>query len=559
MRLRRAGTVVVVLAVVAGGGYAAWAQASEPAAEYRTATVTRGDVEQLLDLTGTLEAEGTDELAFGTSGTIASVEVTLGQKVREGQLLGTLDRTSLRTTAQRARADLAAARAQLEQDEDTQADQVEESNSSDSPSSGATSDPTFETSPSDVDDPGGSGDQDPLAALGAQQDAVTSAQMAATQALADARAALAHQTEVCAEAFSDAPTDGPSDQPTASPTADPAPDPDDQACSEALAAVQVAQEHVADAQDALQVAIGALTTTLTQAAAALQQTTPEDDEQPQQEPEPQLPTTPPTTPPTTQPTTQPTDATDGQQPTITVTAATLARDQAQIEQARADVVAADQALNGAVLRAAHAGRVVQVAAEKGASASAGTTAFVVVAKGLTTVTSAVTDTQLRDLEQGQSATVTSAGAAQGYDAEVSYLDPVPDTSTDATTYAVTLTLDEEGLSLPNGAPASVSVVIGTATDVLTVPTSAVGNGTVQVLAGGDPTRTRVTTGIVGTTRTEISDGLAAGDEVVIADLTAALPSSDDQEQGFPGGTGGLGGFGGNGPGGGGGPGPIGPP
>ena len=544
MRLRRAGSVVVALAVVAGGGYAAWAQASEPTAAYRTATVTRGDVEQLLDLTGTLEAAGTDELAFGTSGTIASVEVTPGQKVREGQLLGTLDRTSLRTAAQRALADLAAARAQLEQDEDAQADQVEEASSSDDTSSAPSADPTFETSAAGADDSGDSEDHDPLEALAAQQDAVTSAQTAATQALADARTALAHQTEVCAAAFSDEPANEPSDQPTESPTADPTPDPGDQACSDALAAVQTAQEHVAEAQDSLQAAIGALTATLTQAIAALQQPAPEDDpEQPQQEPEQQ--------PPTTQPTTQPTDTSDNQQPTVTVTAATLARDQAQIEQARADVVAADQALNGAVLRAPHAGRVVQVAAEKGASASAGTTAFVIVTQGLTTVTASVTDTQLRDLEEGQAATVTPAGAAHGHAAEVTYLDPVPDTSTDATTYAVTLTLDEKGLSLPNGAPASVSVVVGTATGVLTVPTSAVGDGSVEVLRGGEATRTRVTTGIVGSTRTEISDGLAAGDEVVIADLTADLPSSDDQEQGFRGGTGGLGGFGGTGPAGGG--------
>ena len=550
MRLRRTGTAVVALALVAGGGYAAWAQASEPAAAYRTATVTRGDVEQLLALTGTLEAAGTDELAFGTSGTIASVEVTPGQKVREGQLLGTLDRTSLRTAAQRARADVAAARAQLERDEDAQADQVEEASSSDDTSSAPSSDPTFEPSPGGDDDSGDSGDHDPLEGLAAQQDAVTTAQTAATQALGDARAALTHQTEVCAVAFSDEPTAEPSDQPTESPAAEPTPDPDDQACSDALAAVQAAQEHVAEAQESLQAAISALSATLEQAVAALQQPTPEDQEQPQQEPEQQ--------PPITQPTTQPTQGSDSQQPTVT--AATLARDQAAIEQARADVVAADLALNGAVLRAEHAGRVVQVAAEQGASTAAGTTAFVVVTQGLTTVTSTVTDTQLRDLEEGQAATVTPVGAAKGYDAEVTYLDPVPDTSTDATTYAVTLTLDEEGLSLPNGAPASVSVVTGTATDVLTVPTSAVGDGSVEVLSGGQATRTRVTTGIVGSTRTEISDGLAAGDEVVIADLNADLPSSDDEEQGFRGGTGGLGGFGGNGPPvGGGGIGPVGRP
>jgi multidrug efflux pump subunit AcrA (membrane-fusion protein) len=537
VRLRRTGTVVVALAVVTGGGYAAWAQASEPSASYRTATVTRGDVEQLLEVTGTLEAAGTDELAFATSGTVATVDVSTGQKVRAGQLLGTLDRTSLRTTAKRARAELAAARAALEEDEETQADQVEEDTDTSTAASEPATDPTFE--PSTEAGPGPSEEPDPLAGLGAQQDAVTSAQTAATQALALARDALAHQQDVCTQAFADEPTSTPSDQPSGTPTTDPTTDPDDQACTDALVAVQDAQQQVAVAQDALQTAIATLTETLSQAAAALQsETTQEEpsaatDQQPTEQPSDQQ--------PTEQPTEQPT------QPTVTVTAATLARDQAEIEQAKADVVAADQALAGAVLRASHAGRVVQVSDEQGSSAAAGTTAFTVVSKGLTSLTATVTDTQLHGLEQGQPATVTPVGAARGYGARVTYVDPVPDTSTDTTTYAVTLTLDEEGLSLPNGAPAVASVVIGTATDVLTVPTSAVASGSVEVLSDGKVTRTRVTTGIVGTTRVEVSDGLKAGDEVVIADLAAELPSADDSQQGFRGGTGGLGGFSGNGP------------
>jgi HlyD family secretion protein len=558
VRPGRSAAVVMSLAVVAGGGYAAWAQASEPAASYRTATVTRGDVEQLLDLTGTLGAAGTDELAFGTSGTVAAVEVTAGQRVHEGQLLGALDRTALRTTAQRARADVAAAGAQLERDEDAQADQVAESSSSSSQSATAqqSADPTFEPSTGDsshdgagdVADP--SDEPDPLAGLAQEQDAVTAAQTAATQALAAAREALVHQNQVCAQAFTAEPATTPSDQPSDAPTAaDPGTDPDDQACTDALAAVQDAQQKAADAQDTLQTAVGVLSQTLSQAAATLQtqsqdqsQTTQDqpstsEDPQPSQQGSQQA---------------QPTGGSeagqqDAQQQTVTVTAATLARDQAGIEQAKAQVVTADAALDGAVLRAPHAGRVVQVAAEKGGSASAGTTAFVVVSPGLTTLTTSVTDTQLRSLAVGQAATVTPVGSAHGYDATVSYLDPVPDTSTDATTYTVTVTLARRGLSLPNGGPASASVVVGTATDVLTVPTSAVSSGAVERLRGGDATRTRVTAGIVGTTRTEISVGLSAGDEVVIADLGADLPSADDQQEGFRGGNGGVGGFGRTGP------------
>jgi HlyD family secretion protein len=512
------------LAVVAGGGYAAWAQASEPAAAYRTAKVTREDVEQRLELTGVLASSGTQELSFGTSGTVATVDVSVGQRVTKGQLLGTLDRTSLRSTAQRARADLAAARAQLEEDEETQEEQVETAaddsgSSSSSSSSQPAADPSFEPGQDDSDQQ--SGGPDPLDQLHQQQDAVTSAQTTASGALSAAQDALTHQTEMCTAA------------------------PGGQACADALAAVQAAQQQVATAQTALQEAIEVLSRTLAQAVAALEQQQSEGQQQPQDQPSEQ--------PTTQQPQVeQPSASEESTGPTIT--AATLARDQADIEQARADLVAADQALAGAVVRAPRAGRVVAVAAEAGGSASAGGTAFTVVAPGTTTVTLAATATQLRSLEVGQSATVTPVGAERGRGAEVTYVDPVPDTSSDTTTYAVTVTLGRARLSLPNGAPATVSVVVGQATGALTVPTSAVSNGTVQVLKSSEVTVRPVTTGIVGTTRTEITDGLSLGDEVVVADLNEELPSSDTGESnGFREGNGG---FGGNGPVVGPGPGPV---
>ena len=515
MRLRRTLVGGTVLAVLAGGGYAAWAQASEPAAAYRTATVTRDDVDERLELTGTLAATGTHDLSFGASGSVTTVDVAVGEQVHQGQQLGALDRTALRTADQKARAAVAAAEAQLEDDEATQADQVaaadDASDSSSSASAHPTADPTFQ--PAQGNDDGqadGPDGPDPMEQLHQQQAAVTAAQTTASAALAAAQDALTHQTETC----------------TASPG--------DQACADALAAVQTAQQQVAIAQTALQEAIGVLTEALAQALEQLDQSA-RPSQQPSQQP----------TQPTQQPTQQPTaEAPSAASQGPTITAATLARDQASIEQAKADLVEADQALAGAVVTAPKAGRVVQVGVEPGGSATAGGSAFVVVAPGTTTVILSVSDIQLGSLAVGQSATVTPVGSERGYRAKVTYVDPVPDTSTDTTTYAVTVTLDKQRLSLPHGAPASVSVVVGEAHGVLTVPTSAISNGAVTVLEGGETTLRPVTTGIVGTTRTEVTEGLSLGDEVVVADLNRALPSSDNQENQFRGPTGG---FGGNGP------------
>ena len=84
------------------------------------------------------------------------------------------------------------------------------------------------------------------------------------------------------------------------------------------------------------------------------------------------------------------------------------------------------------------------------------------------------------------------------------------------------------------------------TDVLTVPTSAVHNvgsrSFVNVLEGGKQVAHTVTTGATDPARTEITSGLNQGDQVVLANLNASLPSGNTTR---PGG-GGFGGFGGGG-------------
>jgi hypothetical protein len=74
--------------------------------------------------------------------------------------------------------------------------------------------------------------------------------------------------------------------------------------------------------------------------------------------------------------------------------------------------------------------------------------------------------------------------------------------------------------------------------VLVVPTSAVAADgsarTVRVLDGADVRTVTVTTGAVGPELTEITDGLSAGDEVVLADLAQQLVQDDDESSGLTG-------------------------
>lgn len=486
MKVRR-GLAALAVAGLVGAGYVAYAASAEAGPAYRTAVATVGDVEQTMALSGSLRPADTADLQLGTSGKVAVVAVEEGEHVRAGQVVVRLDRTALRAAVKRANAQLTAARAHLESDRNAQTAAVAESTPVTQPA--ATSSPTPTPTPTPTTEP------EPEPVLAEQQQAVIEAQAAASAALAAARTALEAQVAACT-------------------------DPAAEGCAEALATVQAAQETVATAQDTLQAALDALTKTL--AAAAQQQPSepagqteqPAQQQQPVQEQQP---------------------AQEQQStPTVTVSAADLARDQADIDQAHADLVAAQQALRAATVRAPHAGRIAGLAVAVGDRPAAGEVVASMVARGTTTVELDVTDTQVRQLETGQRASVTPAGTVQPLMARVTGISALPDTASGSTTYAVTVTLDRRNLSLPTGGTAAVDVVVGSAEDVVTVPASAVRDGVVTILDDGEIVRRPVGTGLVGATRIEVADGLEAGDRVVVADLDAALPSSEGEgETGEP--------------------------
>ena len=319
--------------------------------------------------------------------------------------------------------------------------------------------------------------------------------------------------------------------------------------------MQTAQQQVATDQDSLQTALGDLATTLTAAVAGLQS---EDDDEPSSTPSTSTPSSTATKPSTAVPSAStPSGGTgtggQGSSGGMTVSAATLAKDQAAIDQAKADLVVAEQQLRMATVTAPFAGEVVAVDAAEGDSVSSGTEVFVLVSRGTTTVLVDATSTQVQQLAVGQRATATPVGSDQELAGTVTQISTVPD---DSSTYPVTITLKRKHLEIATGLNASLSVVTGTAEDVVTVPASAVTDGAVTVQDGDTVTRTRVTIGVVGATTVEVTDGLVAGDVVVLADLDRALPTTDDsgtQRRAF-GGGGGFGGTGGPPTGGGGPPG-----
>lgn len=111
--------VVVLLLLVAAGAGAYWWYLNEnrpdPLADIITAQATRGDIEVAVLATGTLRPATMVAVGAQVSGRVTSLDVELGQKVSEGDLIARIDSHPQENALRTARASLAAVRAQLDE------------------------------------------------------------------------------------------------------------------------------------------------------------------------------------------------------------------------------------------------------------------------------------------------------------------------------------------------------------------------------------------------------------------------------------------------------------
>lgn len=213
--------------------------------------------------------------------------------------------------------------------------------------------------------------------------------------------------------------------------------------------------------------------------------------------------------------------------------------EASVDDARATLVEAEQALAGATLTAPITGTVGAVTAAAGDGVAAGEAVVTVIGEGAAVVSAVVPLEQLRRLAVGQEAAVTPVGTSTTAAGTVTKVGTLPDPTAETVAYPVTITVADPPASMAAGSTATATITITTAKDVLTVPTSAVRRGVVTVLSDEHPSPTRVTVGAVGPARTEIKEGLTAGDQVVLADLDSPIPTNDQQPgptEGFMGGV-----------------------
>ncbi|GAA5170769.1 MULTISPECIES: efflux RND transporter periplasmic adaptor subunit [Amycolatopsis] len=483
-RTRRIVTVAGVVVVVAGGAVF-WATSASSAPGYRTATARPATVTATLDTTGTIEPVDSATLSFPVSGQVASIPVRAGQQVTAGQTLAQLDTTSLQAQLASAQSTLATARAKLAADQSGQT------------TSSARVTPALYVAAS------------PSSGLKAQQDAVTSAQHQVDLDLTAASAAVAAQQKACRTVV-----DG--TKPQSQDTVD--------ACTTAIQEAQdvqhttaVDEQKLADAEKALSDALAKNATSTEPRATA-----------------------------TPQPTSKAPSSSGGKSATggggtktsTPASAEQLAADQAAIDAADAQVAVAQQNLAAATLVSPINGTVGEIGFTQGQQASS-SEHVVVFGPGENQVTTAVSDLQAGQVKPGQRATVTPDGSAQPITGQVTSIGLLASTTSGGSpSYPVTISLPAGGQLYP-GATASVSIVTSTANAAVTVPTSAVhltgANAFVTVLSGGKTETRRVTVGVVGPSATEIKSGVAAGEQVVLANLDEPLPTSNTSTRGLVGG------------------------
>ena len=212
--------------------------------------------------------------------------------------------------------------------------------------------------------------------------------------------------------------------------------------------------------------------------------------------------------------------------------------QNQASKATEDRAAIRVAIQAAALRSPIDGVVTEVNVTKGFDAPAG--AAIVVASTQLTVTTDVVESDLADIEVGQTAAVTIDALGATVEGTVTAVSPVAgDSQSGVVAYPVTVTLGDAPPDARAGMSADVAITVASATGVVTVPASALqgtkGDYAVMTLgADGTPQRVAVDVGLVTNASAEIRSGLEAGTPVVIG-TTADLIGTANNGGGFGGG------------------------
>lgn len=531
----------VAVAAVLGGAVAA---TGSNGPSYRTAGVERADVEATLDSAGSIQPISQATLSFPISGNVRSVSATVGQHVAVGQTLAQLDTTSLEAQVAAAQSAVAAAAARLA------ADQLSQTNPTVTAAVAPTAFSTTSTLANANTTPA-----NPVSAardrINEQQTRLVADQHRADQDLAQAKRDLATETSRC-QAFvtpsNDVAAPNPPNQPKRHGRASPevattAAAPDPSQCQDTITTVLADQNAVDHDQQAVAADLPALSAAIAELMATAQVTHPVESPRPTAAAAGTGRTTSTTAGSPAGTADHPARASASSAVGTNRTAPAvrpaspeqLASDQAAIDEAQAQLTEANQAHDQAELRSPIDGIVgtVTISAGESVAGNPGSSQIVIIGPGDHQVTTTVSDTNVGSVRVGDAATVIPGGSSVALPGQVVSIGLLGSTgSAGSVGYPVTIGLAGTPQQLFTGQSAAVSIMLAHASNTLSVPSSAVhrtgSSSVVSVLRHGSPTIVRVTLGITGPIRTEVLAGLNPDDQVILADLSQPLPTTDVQ-------------------------------
>lgn len=594
-------TNLALVAVAASGGGLAYASVGAPkaastTAALRTATIGQGTVMTTVSTSGNVTAPNNITVNFGTSGKLTELDVLVGDRVKEGQLLARVDSTTAQANLDSAKAQLSSAQAKLSellQGPTSLVKQGYDLSNQQAAQQVANAQAQLANAQQQL-----SFDQTNLAAaLTKAQEQLSNDQANESQTLAADQAAIDQAESTAAfqaqadgaqlaadeQAESVACTAPASSSPSPSPSPSPSTGPGTSACDQATA--KVAQDQVKAAQDDQSVA--SAQAKLTADTLSYQQKVQSDrdaitsaknsqtqglakDQQSVASAQQQI---------TNAQLSQQVTANNNAQKTAAPVSSDVESDQAAVEQAQASVDNAQQTLEATSLTAPADGTIGAINEAVGQTVSAGSSSSSSSGSGSGSGSGSsssgsssgfITLTNLTGLQVVANIDEADASKVQVDAAAIVTLNAIPskefaahviqvaDTSTvssNVVEYQVTFALDNTASTIKPGMTANVTVTTQKADSVLNVTSSAVRStgGTSYVMVvqpNGTQKQVDVVVGLKGDTTTEISGALKAGDEVALpASSVSRATTSTTTRTGtgatVPGGLGGgLGGGGG---------------
>ena len=213
----------------------------------------------------------------------------------------------------------------------------------------------------------------------------------------------------------------------------------------------------------------------------------------------------------------------------------LATAQAAVDKKRVAVSEAETALAGTQLVAPFDGTILETNVAVGDQVTANTTVLTLANLKTTQVVASVDETTIRQVSEGQTATITfDAFPGQSFTGKVLSVPLQGTLQGGVMVYDVPISLTgAEDLALLVGMTANVDIQVGQVTDALLVPTIALqqSNGLYEVQVpntadpNGDPEAVPVEVGLSDGTYTQVTKGLNAGDSVLVQLQSTSSSSS----------------------------------